>query len=49
MKVARLNDNILFTFLCDPIVDAIACAPDFKPHRSSNHLKKANSHFEKMG
>jgi hypothetical protein len=49
MKVARLNDNVLFTFLHDPIDGAIACAPDFKPHRPSNHLKKANSHFEKMG
>jgi hypothetical protein len=49
MKLARLNDNVLFTFLCDPIVDAIAGAPDFKPHRPSNHLKKADSHFEKLG
>jgi hypothetical protein len=50
MKVARLKDNIIFTFLCDhPIVNAIACALDFKPHHPSNHLKKVKSHFEKMG
>jgi hypothetical protein len=49
MKVARLNDNILFTFLRDPIVGASASAPDCKPFGPSNHLKKANNHFEKMG
>jgi hypothetical protein len=27
---------------------AIATAADFKPLQSSNHLKKANNHFEKM-
>jgi hypothetical protein len=49
MKVATLNNNVLFTFLRDPIVDAIAGATDFKPIRPSDHLKKANNHFEKMG
>jgi hypothetical protein len=49
MKVAKLNDNVLFTFLGDPIVDAIAGATNFKPIQPSDHLKKANNHFEKMG
>ena len=45
MCVAKLNDNVLFTFLRDPIVDATIGATDFKPLRPSNHLKKANNHF----
>ncbi len=49
MKVAKLNDNVLFTFLRDPIVDAIAGADTFKPIRPSDYLKKANNHFEKIG
>jgi hypothetical protein len=48
MKVAKLNDNIIFTLLCcDPIADA--GAPDFKPLQPSDHIKKANNRFEKMG
>jgi hypothetical protein len=43
MKVAKLNDNVLFTFLRDPIVDAIAGATNFKPIQPSDHLKKANN------
>jgi hypothetical protein len=31
MKVAKLNDNVLLSFLRDPIVDAIAGAATFKP------------------
>jgi hypothetical protein len=49
MKVARLGDNVLFTFLRDPIADAIAGAANFKPVRPSDYLKKANNHFEKIG
>jgi hypothetical protein len=49
MKVAKLNDGVLFTFLRDPIVDAIAGGANFKPLRPSDHLKKANNHFEKIG
>ena len=49
MKVAKLNDNVLFTFLRDPIVDAIAGADTFKPIRPSDYLKKANNLFEKIG
>ncbi len=49
MKVAKLDDNVLFTFLREPTVDAIAVATGFKPIRPSDHLKKANDHFEKMG
>jgi hypothetical protein len=49
MRVAKLNDNVLFTFLRDPLVDAIAGATDFKPIRPSDHLKKANNHFQKIG
>jgi hypothetical protein len=49
MKVAKLNDNVLFTFLRDPIVDAIAGADTFKPIRPSDYLKKANNHFKKIG
>ena len=49
MKVAKLTDNVLFTFLRDPIVDEIAHSPTFKPIRPSDHIRKANSHFEKIG
>jgi hypothetical protein len=49
MKVAKLNDIVLFTFLRNPIVDAIASATDFKPIRPSGYLKKANNHFKKIG
>jgi hypothetical protein len=49
MKVAKLNDNVLFTFLPDPIVDAIVGADNFKPLRPSDYVKKANNHFEKIG
>jgi hypothetical protein len=31
LKVARLNDNIIFTFRSHPSVNTIASAPDFKP------------------
>jgi hypothetical protein len=49
MKFAKLNDNFLFTFLRDPIVDAITGGANFKPLRPSDHLKKANNHFKKIG
>jgi hypothetical protein len=49
MKVAKLNDNVLFTFLRDPIVDAIVGSTGFKPIRPSDYLRKANNHFEKIG
>jgi hypothetical protein len=49
MKVVKLNDNVLFTFLPDRIVDAIAGAATFKPVQSSDYLKKANNLFEKIG
>jgi hypothetical protein len=50
MKVAKLKDNVLFTFLQDPIlVDAIASSTNFKPVRPSDYLRKANNHFEKIG
>jgi hypothetical protein len=49
MKVAKLNDNVLFTFLRDLVVNAIAGADTFKPIQPSDYLKKANNHLEKIG
>jgi hypothetical protein len=49
MKVAKLNDNVIFTFLRNPIVNAIAGGANVKPLCPSDHLKKANNHFENVG
>jgi hypothetical protein len=49
MKVAKLSDNVPFTFLHDPIVDVIAGGANFKTLCPSDHLKKANNQFENIG
>ncbi len=49
MKVAKLNDNVIFTFLHNPIVNAIAGGANVQTLCPSDNLTKANNHFENVG